>query len=62
MNFPMLDGYKTIIAGGLMILTGIAQMLGVSPETLTTGDLSGWSLVMSGLALIGIGGKLDKIK
>jgi len=59
--FGFLDGYKTIIAGGLMVLTGIAQMIGVAPETFQTGSV-GWELVMEGLAVIGLRGGIAKIK
>ena len=59
--FNFLSGYKVYIAGGLMALTGLAQMVGVAPETFSTGE-TGWELVLAALALVGIGHKIDKTK
>ena len=56
-----IDGYKTQIAGWLCIVTGLAQMFGVTPVELNTSVVSGWELVMFGFGLVGISGKFDKL-
>ena len=60
LNLNFIDGYKTIIAATLMILTGLASMLGVGlPEQMAISG-TGWEMVVAGFGLLGIGGKLDK--
>jgi hypothetical protein len=69
-----INGMKTYIAGGLMILTGALQILCdltkicLLPDALVVGGLdpttglplSGWGLVLAGLTVIGVGHKIDK--
>lgn len=56
-----MNGYKTYIAGGGTILLGLAQtLLAVSsPETSATVQ-DGLQSILAGLAIIGVGHKLDK--
>lgn len=61
-----LDGYKTTVGGIGMILSGLAGLLGyMFPETanlpqMEINDIL--SLITGGLAVIGIGGKIEKTK
>ena len=57
----MINGYKTYIAAFLMVVTGLAQMAGVAPEIMAHTDPNGWSLVVAGFGLLGLGHKLEKM-
>ena len=57
----MLKGYISIIGFGLMVVTGILQMLGVAPEAIQT-NIQGWDLVMAGIAGLGVSRKLAVIE
>lgn len=45
-----LDGYKTYLVGILMLVVGVAQMLGIDVPAF--GDYSGAQMVMEALAVI----------
>lgn len=59
-----LEGYKTLIAGIGTICMGIAHIIPImfpDIEGLPKGDMEkGMSLILGGLALLGIGGKIEK--
>ena len=57
----MLKGYVSAIGFGLMIVTGILQILGVAPEAIQT-NVQGWDLIMAGIAGLGIARKLAVIE
>ena len=50
MNFAALDGYKTYIVAGLMLLAGLAQLLGMDIPSFD-GHSAG-QLLMEALAII----------
>lgn len=57
----MLKGYVSKIGFGLMILTGILQIIGVAPDIIQT-SVQGWDLIMAGIAGFGIARKLATIE
>lgn len=58
----ILDGYKTFLAGLGMIAAGIGILVKPFSEGMFFGEatMEGYQMVMGGLALWGIGHKLDK--
>jgi hypothetical protein len=50
MNFAALDGYKTYIVAGLMLLAGLAQLLGMDIPSFD--GRSAGQLLMEALAII----------
>ena len=50
MNF--LSGSKTFIVGGVMVVVGILQLIGINIEAF--GDYSGGQLIMEGLGFVGL--------
>ncbi len=63
-----LDGMKTYLAGGGLMLTGAAKVIEAALPLLSGGGVDGaalnegWTMVMAGLAIFGVGHKLDKAK
>lgn len=64
----ILDGLKTKIAGGGLILTGIAKVIEAVLPLASGGSVDGaalnegWLILMNGLGVFGIGHKIEKLK
>lgn len=55
-----LKGYITYIAAALMIIIGVLQITGLVPDFIQT-SVQGLDLIMAGLAVFGIGRKVQAI-